>query len=684
MSEIKVIPNPKEVRSEKGEFVLNDKTRILLGRAHTREDEFSAKLLRKGKIESFAKISLPIKVFSASEKLENVIILSIFDRDEEFRSIFRWQDALFDERLKEEGYILSITSGRVFIAARTEAGLFYGVQTLRQLIEEKEGRLRIPCLWIRDWPSIRYRGVMQDISRGQVLTMESFKKLIRTLSYFKMNLLSFYIEHTFSFEKHPLIGRGCGSLTREEIRELEEYAKDYHVELVPSFQALGHFHQILKHKEYAHLAETELRWSLSPAEEESYKLLEELFSEIVPAFSSKFFNIGCDEVWDLGRGKSRKMAEEMGKGKLYLSHILRVKKMLDKYGKTTMLWGDMLLHYPEIIPELPKDIVVMNWHYGSKRLENEDYYRPFIEAFQKAALNQFACTGTSSWLRLFPDLRIANRNIRCFISEAHRYGVKGVLNTNWGDDGNYNLLGYSWYGFCFSAEASWSPEKLDERTFDERFCRQFFGQDTEELSQVFWLLSQVNYVVDIDLPEEYPSWAFLLFWDDPFQGKYSTKVREPSETGRRLMQISSSALKIIFRAEKRVSKNKKWLDDLSFAARQIGHLGERLLLIEEVKRSYRRAYLNLEDEKVVTGSLDEAITSLKRLKKSLIELKDEYQRLWLRENRKPGLEYNLKRYEKLLKCYDEKIFELEEIKKAYMEPGGSLPKKEWAGINDRK
>jgi len=672
MSNIKVVPNLKETRSEKGEFAINGQTTILLGKAHTRADEFDAALLKED-IDSLTKSRVSVVSFSPSLKLKNVIILSIFDRDEEFRDVFQWRDELFDERLKEEGYIVSVTSERILITARTETGLFYGMQTLRQLIEEKEGEPRVPCLWIRDWPSIRYRGVMQDISRGQVLTMESLKKLIRTLGYFKMNLLSPYIEHTFLFQRHPLIGRDCGSLSKDEVRELNEYAKDYHVELVPSFQALGHFYQILKHKEYAHLAETESRWSLSPAEEGSYKLLEELFSEIVPAFSSKFFNIGCDEVWDLGKGKAREMAQRMGKGRLYLSHILRMKKILDKYDKTTMLWGDMLLHYPEIIPELPRDVVIMNWHYGSDRLEGEDYYRSFVEAFQKAGLEQFACTGTSSWLRLFPDLRIANRNVKCFISEAHKYGTKGILNTNWGDDGNYNLLGYAWYGLTFSAEAGWSPEKMDESTFDGRFCRQFFGQGTEEMANVFWLLSQVNYVVDIDLPRRYPSWTFLLFWDDPFRGRYSIKVKDPLETGRRLMQISRSALGIISRNEEKVSKNKKWLDDLSFASRQIGHLGERLVLIEEAKRGYRRAYENLDDENVVVGCLDEAMASLKRLRDGVFELKEEYQKLWLRENRQPGLDYNLERYEAVMSCYDDKISELKEIRRKYEEPGGSLP-----------
>jgi len=671
MNNIKIIPSPKEVGSRKGEFLVNEQTAILLAGAHTDADEFAAGLLKED-IQAVIKVYPPTLDVSPSPESKNVIVLSIFDRDEEFRTAFDWQDALFDERLKEEGYSLSITPERILLSARTEVGLFYGVQTLRQLFEEEGGRMKISCLRMRDWPSIRYRGVMQDISRGQVLNMKSLKQVIRTISYFKMNLLSPYIEHTFAFKNHPLIGQGCGSLTSEEVRQLDKYARDYHVELVPSFQALGHFQQILKHKEYARLAETETRWSLSPAKEDSYKLLEELFSEIVPAFSSKFFNIGCDEVWDLGTGKSKKMAQ--GKGELYLSHILRVKKMLDKYGKTTMLWGDMLLHYPEIIPEVPKDVVILNWHYGSEKFEDENYYRPFIETFQKAGLTQFACPGTTSWLRLFSDLRLANKNVRCLVSEAHKYGAKGILNTNWGDGGHYNLLGYAWHGFAFSAEASWSPKKMDECTFDARFCHQFFGSGTEEMAQMFWLLTQVNYVVNIDLPKEYPSWAFLLFWDDPFQGRYSVKVKDPLETGRRLIQISNSALRIISHNEEMVTRNKGWLDDLSFAARQIGHLGQRLISTEEAKSNYHRAYLKLDEEKVVVESLDKAIASLRELKTDLSTLKVEYRELWLRENKEPGLRYNLKNYDRVLDSYDRKISELEEVKKSYVEPGGSLPR----------
>jgi len=682
MDHLNTVPKLKEVKLGGGEFVINDQTTLLLGKNHTRADKFAAKLLNQ-EIENLIKIPLPVKVPRVSSNFKNAIILTIPERDREFLKIFKWQAALADKKLREEGYIIGVEDEYILIAAASEAGLFYGVQTLRQLLESKEGKIMVPFLWVRDWPEIRYRGIMQDISRGQVLTIDTFKELIRTLSYFKINLLSLYIEHTFVFKKHPLIGQGCGSLTREEVKELDEYARDYHIELVPSFQALGHLYQILKHKEYAHLAETESRWSLSPAEEESYKLLQELFSEIVPAFSSKFFNIGCDEVIDLGEGKSKKIAQELGKGGLYLSHILKVKRVLDDYGRTTMLWGDMLLHHPEVIPNLPKDIIIMNWHYGTDKLEGSDYYRPLIEVFQKAGLEQFACPGTSSWLRLFPDICIANRNIKCFISEAKKFGVEGVLTTNWGDNGNYNLLGYVWYGFAFSAETCWNPNKTEERSFGRRFCGRFFGPDTEPIAQAIWLLSQSSSTISIDLVQEYPSWPHLLFWDDPFEGKYSVNVKDPLETGRKLTIISNSASEIISDNQEKVTKNKKWLDDLFFAAREIGYLGKRLLFIEEAKNLYHQAYANLGDEKVVTECLKKILALLKQLRSDLLQLKEKYQNLWLKENRRPGLDYNLERYTLLIESFDRKISELEIIKKGYEKPGGSLPAPDKINLSKR-
>jgi len=682
MDHLNTVPKLKEVKLGGGEFVINDQTTLLLGKNHTRADKFAAKLLNQ-EIENLIKTPLQVKVPRVSSNFKNAIILTIPERDREFLKIFKWQAALAGKKLRKEGYIIGVEDEYILIAAASEAGLFYGVQTLRQLLESKEGKIMVPFLWVRDWPEIRYRGIMQDISRGQVLTIDTFKELIRTLSYFKINLLSLYIEHTFVFEKHPLIGQDCGSLTREEVKELDKYARDYHIELVPSFQALGHLYQILKHKEYAHLAETESRWSLSPAEEESYKFLQELFSEIVPAFSSKFFNIGCDEVMDLGEGKSKKMAQELGKGGLYLSHILKVKRVLDDYGRTTMLWGDMLLHHPEVIPNLPKDIIIMNWHYGTDKLEGSDYYRPLIEVFQKAGLQQFACPGTSSWLRLFPDICIANRNIKCFISEAKKFGVEGVLTTNWGDNGNYNLLGYVWYGFAFSAETCWNPNKTEERSFDRRFCSRFFGPNTEPIAQAIWLLSQSSSIISIDLPPEYPSWPHLLFWDDPFEGKYSVNVKDPLETGRKLTIISNSASEIISDNQEKVTKNKKWLDDLFFAAREIGYLGKRLLFIEEAKNLYHQAYANLGDEKVVTECLKKILALLKQLRSDLLQLKEKYQNLWLKENRRPGLDYNLERCTLLIESFDRKISELEIIKKGYDKPGGSLPAPDKINLSKR-
>ena len=161
----------------------------------------------------------------------------------------------------------------VVVAGNTATGTFYGLQTLKQLVRGDGATAFIPAVKIVDWPTMRWRGVSDDISRGPVPTVDYIKRQIRNLAFFKMNMHSFYMEHTFASETHPLIGPEGGSLTPAEIRELVAYARNYHVELVPEQQTFGHLHKALRLEKYAELAETPYGDVLSPQQPGSYKLV---------------------------------------------------------------------------------------------------------------------------------------------------------------------------------------------------------------------------------------------------------------------------------------------------------------------------------------------------------------------------------------------------------------------------
>ncbi len=174
-----------------------------------------------------------------------------------------------------QGYQLEVTPLRIKLSACTSDGIFYGVQTLKQLIRANLINGSIPACKIVDWPTLKYRGWQDDISRGPIPTYGFLMKQIRTLSEFKLNMLTLYTEHVFRLKKHPTIAPSDG-ITAEEIEDLSSYAKQYHVELVGNFQSFGHFRNILKVPGYEGLAENPS--VLSPAKEDSYKFLSDVYS----------------------------------------------------------------------------------------------------------------------------------------------------------------------------------------------------------------------------------------------------------------------------------------------------------------------------------------------------------------------------------------------------------------------
>ena len=191
-----------------------------------------------------------------------------------------------------------------------------------------------------------------------------------------------------------------------EIRELDEYARARHVELVPTLQSLGHMHQILKYPRYRKLAESERKWSVSPSLEETYELLDDLYSEYLGNFRSPWLNANCDEPVDLGKGLSKERAEKEGVAAIFASHVGRVQELAAKHGKKTMIWADFLFEHREVLPLLPKGLLAIDWWYEA----NHDFER--VKILRENGIPFMAAAGTSGWNTLFPRLENALANIR--------------------------------------------------------------------------------------------------------------------------------------------------------------------------------------------------------------------------------------------------------------------------------
>ncbi|NLV73403.1 MAG: family 20 glycosylhydrolase [Chloroflexi bacterium] len=255
------------------------------------------------------------------------------------------------------------------------------------------------------------------------------------MALFKMNVLQFYTEHTFHFARHPRIGQDCGSLTPQDILELDAYCRDRHLELMPNLQSFGHCEHILNLPEYRPLAESAALWSLSLADEGSYQLLDELYGDMLPSFTSRTLNIGCDETYDLGKGRSAAVVEAQGLGRVYLGHILRLRELAAHYGFQIQLWGDILLHHPQLVSEVPDDVTLLDWHYEAA----DDY--PSTKLFGEHQRRFWVCPDTSSWNTLFPRIENSNGNIKTLARVGIEHGAGGMLNTDWDDGGHYQPLG---------------------------------------------------------------------------------------------------------------------------------------------------------------------------------------------------------------------------------------------------
>jgi len=214
----------------------------------------------------------------------------------------------------DEGYVLVVFPEGIKIISKTDAGIFYGIQTLKQLIQANRSENQIPCLIIYDYPDIAVRGWQDDISRGPIPTMEMLKQQIRKMASFKLNYFTLYIEHVFQFDCHPGIAPNDG-ISKAQLDELSAYAKQYHVKLIGNYQSFGHMEKTLSLPQYQHMAES--KHIISPALDESYQFLADAYQEIVPAFDGGYFNINCDETHGLGEGKSKAMVDSLGVGGVY-------------------------------------------------------------------------------------------------------------------------------------------------------------------------------------------------------------------------------------------------------------------------------------------------------------------------------------------------------------------------------
>ena len=647
-------------------FQIDRRTRVVLADSKSAADRFAAQ-------DFIADLKATADVQLAIGKGRSHAIL-IGELDSPIITEFVKRNGLTEPAdLSGEGYVLIATPGQVVVAGKTETGTFYGLQSLKQLVRGEGAQALIPAVKIIDWPTMRWRGVSDDISRGPVPTVDYIKKQIRTEAFFKLNMHSFYMEHTFASQSHPLIGPDGGSLTPTEIKELVAYARNYHVELIPEQQTFGHLHKALRLEKYAELAETPYGDVLSPQQPATYKLIADWYKELNELFPGQFFHIGEDETFELGEGQSRKEAQEKGVGAVYFEHLNRVRDLLKPYNRRLMFWGDIALNHPDLIGNIPKDMIVMNWQYGAR----DDFWSS-IRPFQDAGLQQFVCPGAQTWNQIFPNTEAAAKNIINFVRDGQKAGAIGMMNTTWDDDGE-SLFEMAWYPIALSAAASWQVGTLDRTQFDNNFAWSFFRAEGNDLQTALLAIGKAGPSISNGATTD------ELFWRDPFNTQFLNFARANADKIKQMRLGVEEAEEQIIRDEKSARRNRSSIDSMMLAARKFDHLGRRYEVMQKFSDQYWDAYLNLGDRVKVrklryySGAI---YNNLREMAEELSILKEDYRKQWLAENRPYWLDSVLARYDGMIRMWLNQSRAMDEILRKY-EATSTLPNPEDFGLGPR-
>lgn len=544
-----------------------------------------------------------------------------------------------DPEFMPEAYHLDIRNDSIIIRSGDRPGAFYALQTLKQICNSQSDSLTYG-LSIQDHPDFARRGYMLDISRDKVPTMKSLYRLIDLLASLKYNELQLYTEHTFAYKDHREVWEDASPMTPEQIRELDQYCKARNIDLVPNQNSFGHMERWLEHETYLPLAEcpedcntiwgARKRTALDPTNPGSLELMKNLYTELLPNFSSDRFNIGCDETVELGLGRSAAEARKKGKGRVYLDYLKKLHQAATAQGKSVQFWGDIILNHPELIPELPKDITALVWGYSADHPYNTE-----LPKFREAGISYYVCPGTSSWRSLIGRNPNSFDNLKNAAINGAKNGAEGYLLTDWGDHGHWQPAVISLPAMALGSSLAWNTQDDPEELLADWMDDHLFRDATHRFSRALLKLGAAYTKTNIP-PGNANIFHLMLHrhaWT--LSGNYQT--REMTKGG-----LEAGREEILQALELLETSNPE------------SHEG--FLLKQEIKQAAALALhtiklglLRLEAKDGATANIP--VASREALAAELEALIANHKALWLERNRPGGLEDSVEKLEAVINTY---------------------------------
>lgn len=385
-----------------------------------------------------------------------------------------------------EGYLLTLRGAVVQLSANDAAGLFYGIQTLRQYLAMPAH----PAVEITDWPELALRSDYLDM-RGIYPKFENLLRYIEEMAAYKLNTLVIEYEDKLPRARKDLC-HPTDALTPEQHRRLLEVARENFIDIIPLQQSFGHLEYVLKLPEYQHLREIpEAPGEMCPLREGAYELAASLLEETARLHpDSRYLHLGCDEVWSLGQSDECK-ASGKSRGRIAIEYINRLAEKVVSLGKIPIVWHDMMANvwrggemgeagnYDDLAL-LNKNLVVAIWLYSPDRV---NLVAPkLMEALHAHGIRTIPCSAVRAsdrcGMQNYPCIEQRLRNIDTWCELIANSRCDGMINTNWWSTfsfGNpYGLFETSRYTAFYAADRCWNL-RADSAAFLERFLGAYHG-----------------------------------------------------------------------------------------------------------------------------------------------------------------------------------------------------------------
>lgn len=529
-----------------------------------------------------------------------------------------------------EKYSLNISARGIQILAPTSTGLYYAIQTLRQMIETGPNGAVLPFATIQDQPAMPYRGVMMDFAHGGLLTVDEIKRQIDFLALWKSNQYYFYNEVSIALNGFEQLNVKQ-QYTQDQIREIIAYARQRHMDVVPFMAFYGHQHDLLKKESFSRLGIGQYGHEFDPRKPEVHQLLQNWISQYASLFPSPFMHVGFDETWETNR-IAKESDSSLQAESLWLSHLITIRQELKKYGKSVMAWTDMSHYYPNILSKFPQDVLPVIWEYSPDSAAMYHYLNPVLASKRKF----FIQPAVSGWGHIYPATGYTYDNIDLCVRTGMREGSRGFITSVW-TDAVEPLVRPSWLFMAYGCVAGWQGTVADRQQFENSFARIGFPGAAAELQTACSKLAAATDILGRCFGKNtgnMPGGTIIESWSNPFSAYYLNIASTHTDDLKQVRLLCEAAEGELLRGLARSGPiEKSFLESMRVTAKLIHYQATRFLWARVICTRWDDAMLVHKQNNFVFYDLSYICHGLiQDLMDDLGTLKGDYDNAWLAES----------------------------------------------------